>query len=170
MDPNSLCGMRRIFSRKRFVLSGNFGNFLKSYLLNHCFRDTVSKKAVFEFLNQFTHFNHQFKLLNILHNPCHDSLDPFFPKSWDLDSRLGGCRTRVIDALFFNFLEDKSSRFKINLTLSLFLRFNLRLGGYSIWSASFIAPHIKEDLKTTRGMSTSQPQCSQGSTRKTPSR
>jgi hypothetical protein len=33
-------------------------------------------------------------------------------------------------------------------------------------SASFIAPHIKEDMKTTRGISTSQPR-SQGSTRKT---
>jgi hypothetical protein len=33
------------------------------------------------------------------------------------------------------------------LTLSLILRFNLKFGGYSIWSAIFIAPHIKEDLK-----------------------
>jgi hypothetical protein len=31
------------------------------------------------------------------------------------------------------------------LTLSLILRVNLRLGGYSILSASLIAPHIKED-------------------------
>jgi hypothetical protein len=52
----------------------------------------------------------------------------FVSKSWDLDSRLGGCRTRVIDELFFKFLEDKSRRFKTNLTLSLVLRFNLRLG------------------------------------------
>jgi hypothetical protein len=95
---------------------------------------------------------------------------PFFSKPWDLDSRLGGCGTRVIDGLFFNFLEDKDRRFKTNLTLSLILRFNLGLGGYSIWSASLIAPHIKEDLTTTRGMSTSQPQCSQASTWKTPSR
>jgi hypothetical protein len=69
-----------------------------------------------------------------------------------LDSRLGGCGTRVIEGLFFKFLEDKSRRFNTNLTLSLILQFNLRLGGYSIWSASFIAPHIKEDLKTTQGM------------------
>jgi hypothetical protein len=48
-------------------------------------------------------------------------------------------------------LEDKERRFKTNLTLSLILRFNLRLGGYSIWSASLYAPHIKEDLKTTWG-------------------
>jgi hypothetical protein len=70
---------------------------------------------------------------------------------------------------FLNFWKI-SIRFKTNLTLSLILRINLRLGGYSIWSASFIAPHIKEDLKTNQGMSTSQPRSSQGSTRKTPSR
>jgi hypothetical protein len=33
-----------------------------------------------------------------------------------------------------------------------------------------IACHIKEDLTTTQGMSTSQPRCSQGSTRRPPSR
>jgi hypothetical protein len=44
------------------------------------------------------------------------------------------------------------------------------LGGYSIWSASSIAPHVKEELTNTRGMSTSQPRCSQESTQKTPSR
>jgi hypothetical protein len=58
---------------------------------------------------------------------------------------------------FSNLLEDKDRRLKIKLTLSLILRVNLTLGGYSIWSASLIAPHIKEDWTTTRGMSTSQP-------------
>jgi hypothetical protein len=56
---------------------------------------------------------------------------------------------------FSNLLEDKGRRLKTKLTLSLILRVNLRLGGYSIWSASSIAPHIKEDLITTRSMSTS---------------
>jgi hypothetical protein len=46
---------------------------------------------------------------------------------------------------FSNLLEDKNRRLKIELTLSLILHVNLRLGGYSIWSASLIAPHIKED-------------------------
>jgi cytoskeletal protein RodZ len=46
---------------------------------------------------------------------------------------------------FSNLLEDKDRRLKIELTLSLILLVNLRLGGYSIWSASLIAPHIKED-------------------------
>jgi hypothetical protein len=63
---------------------------------------------------------------------------------------------------FSNLLEDKDRRLKIKLTLSLILRVNLRLRGYSIWSASSIAPHIKEELTTTRGMSTSQSRCSQG--------
>jgi hypothetical protein len=71
---------------------------------------------------------------------------------------------------FSNLLEDKDKRLKITLTLSLILRVNLRLRGYSIWSASLIAPHIKEDWTTTPSMSTSQPRCSQGSTRRTPSR
>jgi hypothetical protein len=42
--------------------------------------------------------------------------------------------------------------------------------GYSIWRVSLIASHIKEDLTTTQGMSTSQPRRSQGSIRNTPSR
>jgi hypothetical protein len=35
------------------------------------------------------------------------------------------------------YLEDKERTFKINLTVSLILRFNLRLEGYSIWSVIF---------------------------------
>ena len=31
-------------------------------------------------------------------------------KSWNLDSRLGGCGIRVIDGLFFKFLEDKDKK------------------------------------------------------------
>jgi hypothetical protein len=77
----------------------------------------------------------------------------------------------VSSAIYFsNLLEDKNKRFKTNLTLSLILRVNLPLRGYSIWSASLIAPHIKEDFTTTRGMSTSQPRYSDGSTQKTHSR
>jgi hypothetical protein len=71
---------------------------------------------------------------------------------------------------FSNLLEDKDRRLNTTLTLSLILRVNLRLGGYSIGSVSSIAPHIKENLTTTRGMTTSQPRCSQASTQKTPSR
>jgi hypothetical protein len=56
---------------------------------------------------------------------------------------------------FSNLLEDKDRRLKIKLTLSLILQVNLRLGGYSIWSASLIAPHIKKTGQLLGGMSTS---------------
>jgi hypothetical protein len=57
--------------------------------------------------------------------------------------------------IFSNLLEDKDRRLKIKMILSLILRVNLRIRGYSIWSASLSALHIKEDLITTRGMSIS---------------
>jgi hypothetical protein len=101
---------------------------------------------------------------------CHDSLDPLFQTLgiWIQGSRAA---VHMSSATYFtNLWEDKDRRFKTHLTLSLILRVNLWLGGYSIWSASSITPHIKEDLTTTRGMRTSQPRCNQGSTRKTPSR
>jgi hypothetical protein len=72
----------------------------------------------------------------------------------DLDSSSWAAGHVSSATYFSNFLEDKDERFKTNLTLSLILRVNLRLGGYSIWSASSIAPHIKEDLTTTRAMNT----------------
>jgi hypothetical protein len=81
-----------------------------------------------------------------------------------------GIRIQGSGAYFSNILEDKDRRVKNKLTPSQILRVNLSLKGYSIWSASSIALHIKEDLTTTRGMSTSQSRRSQGSTRKTPSR
>jgi hypothetical protein len=57
----------------------------------------------------------------------------FFSKSKDLDSKLRGCRIHIINGLFFKFIwKMKIKRFNTNLTLSLILRFNLRLSGYSI--------------------------------------
>jgi hypothetical protein len=44
-------------------LSGNLGLFWGSCLFNHFFQGCHSKKEVFEFLKQFVHFNHQFKLI-----------------------------------------------------------------------------------------------------------
>jgi hypothetical protein len=62
-------------------------------------------------------------------------LGSFF-QSLDLDTRLGGCGIRGIDYLFFRkYSKSKQRRLKTNLTLSLILQFNLRLRGYSIWSA-----------------------------------
>jgi hypothetical protein len=69
----------------------------------------------------------------------------FIPKSENLDLRLGGAAGYVSSATYFsNLLEDKDRKLEIKLTLSLILRVNLRLRGYSIWSASLIAPHIKK--------------------------
>jgi hypothetical protein len=56
-----------------------------------------------------------------------------------------GAAGHVFSATYFsNLLEDKDRTLKIILTLSLILRVNLRLGGYSIWSTSLIATHIKK--------------------------
>jgi hypothetical protein len=51
---------------------------------------------------------------------------------------------------FLNLLEDKDRRLNTKLTLRLILRVNLRLEGYSIWSASSIAPCIKEEREFNR--------------------
>jgi hypothetical protein len=104
------------------------------------------------------------------HIACHDSFDPLFQNLGDFDSRLGAAGHVSSMTYFSNLLEDKDRRLKTKLTLNLILRVNLRLGGYSIWNASSIAPHIKQNLTTTRGMSTSQPRCSKETTWKTPSR
>ena len=53
------------------------------------------------------------------------------PKSSYFKSRLEGCETCVINGKLFS-----KTDLKIEMTLSLIYRFNLRLGGYSIWSAS----------------------------------
>jgi hypothetical protein len=69
---------------------------------------------------------------------------------WILNSKTWGFgfkapRLRDTSVTYFsNLLEDKDRRLKTKLTLNLILRVNLRLGGYSIWSASLIAPHIKK--------------------------
>ena len=53
----------------------------------------------------------------------------------DFDLRLGGIGICASEIYFSIFLENKKGK-KTEVTLSLILRFNLRLGGYSIWSAS----------------------------------
>ena len=53
----------------------------------------------------------------------------------DFDLRLGDCGICALEIYFSNFLENKEGK-KTEVTLSLILRFNQRLGGYSIWSAS----------------------------------
>jgi hypothetical protein len=75
---------------------------------------------------------------------CHDSSDPLF-QSLEIWIQGSGAAGHVSSTTYFsNLLENKDRKFKIKLTLSLILRVNLRLGDYSIWSASLIAPHIKK--------------------------
>ena len=56
-------------------------------------------------------------------------------KNLSLHSKLFGCGICGIRDLFFKFF-GKYEKKKTELTLSLILQFNLRLGGYSIWSAT----------------------------------
>jgi hypothetical protein len=99
-------------------------------LFNHFFREFIPKKEVFWI------YWTNLPILTIKslpsHIACHDSLDPLFQNLGDLDSRLGGCGTRVVSDFFSNLLEDNDRRLKNELTLSLILRVNLRLEGYSI--------------------------------------
>ena len=59
--------------------------------------------------------------------------------------KTGGCGIYVSKIYFSNFLENKEEK-KTEVTLSLILRFNLRLGGYSIWSASTSCTIYKQDF------------------------
>ena len=56
-------------------------------------------------------------------------------KMRDFDLSLRDCGICASEIYFSIFLENKEEK-KTEVTLSLILRFNLRLGGYSIWSAS----------------------------------
>ena len=76
---------------------------------------------------------------------CHEITLILKSKRRDLNSRLGGCRIYVSEIYFSIFLENKVEK-KTEVTLSLILRFNLRLGGYSIWSASTLRTIYDQDL------------------------
>jgi hypothetical protein len=94
---------------------------------------------------------------NLLHQFAHVSIKSslsycmprffgsFIPKPWGFGFKGSGSAGHVSSVTYFSkLLEDKDKRLKIKLTLSLVLQVNLRLGGYSIWSASLITPHIKK--------------------------
>src|SRR6185436_5227963 len=55
-----------------------------------------------------------------LFTACHDFLI-LYSKSWNFESRLGGCGTCVIDAYFSKFWKIKTRRLKTDLTFSLIL-------------------------------------------------
>jgi hypothetical protein len=99
------------------------------------------KRGSTNLLHQFAHVHRQiFAVISCM---------PWFfgsliPNLGDLNSRLGGCGHESSATYFSNLPEDKDRRFKIKLTLNLILWVNLRLGGYSIWSANLITYHIKK--------------------------
>jgi hypothetical protein len=97
-------------------------------------------------------------------------LDPFSkPKGFGLKAR--GLQDTCHRLFIFRiYSTDKKRRFKTNLTLSLILRFNLGLGGYSIWNVIFHRTPYKRRLEAIWGMSTSYPRCNQGSSRRRPSK
>jgi hypothetical protein len=69
----------------------------------------------------------------------------FIPKPWGFGFKGTEAAGHVsLVTYFLKVLEDKDRRLKFKLILGLILRVNLRLRGYSIWSASLIAPHIKK--------------------------
>jgi hypothetical protein len=82
----------------RFDLSSNFGRFWRSYLFNHFFREFILKKAIFEFLNQFSHLNHQIFTVIIA---CHDYLDPLF-ETLGIWIQSSGAAGHVSSATYFS--------------------------------------------------------------------
>jgi hypothetical protein len=130
-------------------------------LFNHFFRDAIPKKWFFEFPNQFTHFNHQNKLLYTMHATTLGIL-VFQISKFGFKTR--GCETRVIDGLLFNFFEEKDRIFKTNLTLSLILWFNLWFG-----DCKFNRTPYKRRLENYSGYEHLTAMMQQGSIRKTPS-
>ena len=92
-------------------------------------------------------------LLREYFNFCHEFTLILKSKLRNLNSRLEGCQICASEIYFSNFLENKEGK-KTEVTLNLILRFNLRLGGYSIWSAS--TSHTIDD-QDFGGLSTSQP-------------
>jgi hypothetical protein len=93
-------------------------------------------------LYQFTHVLPSNFCRYILHATI---LWILYSKTWEFGLKTRGLREKCHEQTYFsNMLEDKDTRLKIKLTLSLILRVNLSLEGYSVWSASLIAPHIKK--------------------------
>ena len=74
-------------------------------------------------------------LLREVFSFCHEFTLILKSKWRDLNSRLGGCRIYVSE-IYFQFFWKIKKKKKTEVTLSLILRFNLRLEDYSIWSAS----------------------------------
>ena len=71
------------------------------------------------------------RLKSLIPNHCSGATRSFR----DFDLRHGSCGICALEIYFSIFLKNNKGK-KTEVTLSLILRVNLRLGGYSIWSAS----------------------------------
>jgi hypothetical protein len=112
------------------------------YLFTTFFRDFIPKKEVSKLTTPICPCSPSNLYCHILHVTI---LWILYSKNLGIWIQGSGAVGYVSSATSFsNLLEDKDRRLKIKLTLSLILRVNLRLRGYSIWSASLIAPHIKK--------------------------
>ena len=78
------------------------------------------------------------------HTMCYDFLILNF-KSWNLDSRLRGCGARVIDDLFFKFLEDKDQEIEDWFDPQPDSAIQPKAQRLLHMEREFIAHHIKED-------------------------
>ena len=98
---------------------------------------------IFSFSGKFSFFCHEFTLI--------------LKSKWrDLNSRFGGCGICASEIYFSNFLENKEE--KTEVTLSLILWFNLRLWGYSIWSASTSRTIYNQDFGLEHLTASEQPE------------
>ena len=87
---------------------------------------------------------------------CHEFSLILKSKWRDLNSRLGGCGICALKIYFSIFLENIEGK-KTEVTLNLIMRFNLRLGGYSIWSASTSRTIYDQDLGLEHLTASEQP-------------
>jgi hypothetical protein len=128
------------------------------------FREFIPKKEVFKFTTPICSCSPSNLCCHLLHATILCILYSKTLGIWIQGSRAAG--HVLLLTYFSNLLKDKDRRLKIKLTLSLILRVNLRLGGLLHMECEFNRTPYKEDLITTRSLSTSEPRHSQGSTRR----
>jgi hypothetical protein len=135
----------------------------RCYLFNCLFREFIPKKEIFKFTKPICPCTPSNLYRHILRAT---TLWILYSKPWGFGFKTRGLRDTCHQWLIFQICyKIRIERLKIKLTLSLILWVNLRPTGYSIWSTPYGVAWT-----TTRGISTSQPRCSQKSTWRTPSR
>jgi hypothetical protein len=142
----SICYPDVLFSHwikaQRFVWEVILGICWWCCLFHQFFRELTPKEEVFKFTTPICPCLPSNVCCHILHAT---TLWTLYSKTWGFGFKARGAAGHVSSVTYFsNLLEDNERRLKTTLTLNLILQVNLRLGGYSIWSASLIAPHIKK--------------------------